>query len=85
MKHRGSISCNCLCFATLIQLLAISPLSSILTSAKKAKLGELVGDVQEEEPEGEAVVGPSGEATLHSLGSILPVIIFSEFCAKLYK
>ena len=43
-----------------------------------------MGEVQEEEPEGEAVVGPSGEATLHSSGSMPPVIFFSEFYAKIY-
>ena len=45
-----------------------------------------MGEVQEEEPEGEAVVGPSGEATLHSSGSTPPVVfpLFSEFCAKIY-
>ena len=37
-------------------------------SAKWVKLREIVGEVEEEEPEGEAVVGPSGEATIHSSG-----------------
>ena len=42
-------------------------------SAKKAKLREIVGEVEEEEPEGEAVVGPSGEATVYSSGNTPPV------------
>ena len=40
--------------------------------AKRAKLREIVGKVEEEEPEGEAVVGPSGEVTvlvLHTCSS----------------
>ena len=37
-------------------------------SAKRAKLREIVGKVEEEEPEGETVVGPSGEDTIHSSG-----------------
>ena len=35
-----------------------------------------MGEVQEEEPEHEAVVGPSGEATLHSSGSTPHVMFF---------
>ena len=67
MKHKGSISCKYLHFATLIQLAIIFPFpQSVLTSAKKARLGELVGEVKEDEPGGEAMVGPSGEATTHS-------------------
>ena len=77
MKHKGSISCKHPSFAT-------STLSSPvpqhkLVSAKKAKLQELVGEVEEDEPEGEAVVGPSGEATTHSLGSTPPLYFFSLF------
>ena len=34
--------------------------------------------MQEEEPEGEAVVGPSREATLHSSGSTPPVVFFFQ-------
>ena len=37
-------------------------------SAKWAKLREIVGEVEEEEPEGETVAGPSGEATIHNFG-----------------
>ena len=44
-----------------------------MTSAKQAKQREIVGEVEEEEPEGEAVVGPSGEATTHSSGNTPPV------------
>ena len=42
-----------------------------LILAKKAKLWELVGEVEEDELEGEAVVGPSSEATIHDSG-IMP-------------
>ena len=52
--------CINFCFILLIQ--------SVLVSTKQAKLREIVGKVEEEEPEGEAVVGPSGEATIHSSG-----------------
>ena len=41
-----------------------------------------MGDVQEEESEGVAVVGPSGEAALHSSGSTLPAIIFSRILCQ---
>ena len=37
---------------------------------KKARLRELVGEVEEEEPEGEMVAGPSGEATTRDSGII---------------
>ena len=37
-------------------------------SAKQVKLREIVGKVEEEEPEDETVAGPSGEATIHSSG-----------------
>ena len=37
------------------------------------------GEVEEAEPEGETVVGPSGQATTHSSGST-PSLFFSEFC-----
>ena len=60
-------------------------IQSILTSAKKAKLRELMGDVQKEEPEGEAVAGPSREAALHSSGSTLLVIFFQNFVPKYIK
>ena len=76
MKNRASTLHNCSCFAALILLLAIFPHSEYLTSAKRAELRELVGEVQEEEPEGEAVAGPSGKATLHSSGSTPPVVYF---------
>ena len=35
---------------------------------KRAKLRELVGEVQEEEPEGEIVAGPRGDTTIHDSG-----------------
>ena len=74
MKHRGSILSKYSYFATMI-LLAIyffPFIQSVLTSAKKARLRELIGEVEEEGPEGEAVVGPSGEAATHSSGSTPP-------------
>ena len=53
--------------ATLILLAIIFPFSQQeLTSAKKARLQGQVGEVEEDEQEGEAVKGPSGEATIHS-------------------
>ena len=67
IKHEGSISCKYLYFATLILLAITFPFPQHeLISSKKAKLWELVGEVEEAGPEGEAVVGPSGEATTHS-------------------
>ena len=62
-----------------------SPISQHkLVSAKKAKLWELVGEVEEDEPEGEAVVGPSGEATTHSSGITLPLfLILIQLCIKI--
>ena len=60
-------------FAALIILAIIFPFpQSELTSAKKARLQELIGEVEEDEPDGEAVVGPSWEATTHSSGSTPP-------------
>ena len=73
IKHKGSISCKYPYFAILILLPIIFPFpQSVMTSAKKARLQELIGGVEEDEPEGEAVVGPSGEATTHSSGSTSP-------------
>ena len=46
---------------------------------KKARLGELVGEVEEEEPEGEMVAGPSGEATTHDSGIMSSLFIYF-FC-----
>ena len=37
-------------------------------SAKWVKLREIVGEVEEEEPKGETVVGPNGEATICDSG-----------------
>ena len=56
------LCCRCIdfCFILLIQ--------SVLVSAKWAKLREIVAKVEEEEPEDEAVAGPSDEATIHSCG-----------------
>ena len=70
IKHKGFILHKYPYFATLVLLAIIFPFpQSALTSAKKARLWELIGEVEEDEPEGEAVVGPSGEATTHSSGS----------------
>ena len=44
---------------------------------------ELIGEVEEEEPEGEAVAGLSGEATTHSSGSTPPFFIL-DFCTEIY-
>ena len=46
-------------------------------SAKRAKLRKIVGKVEEEELEGEAVAGPSGEATIHSSGITPSLLSFS--------
>ena len=46
-------------------------------STKQAKLREIVGEVEEEEPEGEAVAGPSGGATMHSSGITPSLLSFS--------
>ena len=68
MKHKGSISCKHLSFATLIYFHCILLIQSVLLSVKRVKLRELVGEVEEEEPEGEIVAGPSDEATSHNSG-----------------
>ena len=39
-------------------------------------LRELVGEVEEEEPEGEIVAGPSGEATIHDSGIMFSLFLF---------
>ena len=69
-------------FATLIQLAIFSFTQSVLTSAKKTRLRELIGEVEEEELEGEAVVGPSREATTYHSGSTTPFL--SKFCTEIY-
>ena len=43
---------------------------------------ELIGEVEEDELEGEAVVGPSREATTHSSGSAAP--FFCKFFTEIY-
>ena len=44
-------------------------MQSVLTVAKKIKLSELLGKVEEEEPEGEALSDrSSGNFTSHSIG-----------------
>ena len=71
-------------FATLILLAIVSPFPQHeMISAKKAKLQEMVGEVEEAEPEWEAVVGPSGEATTHSSGNTPPFLILVEPCTKI--
>ena len=73
IKHKGSILHKYPYFATLILLAIIFPFPQHeLISTKKARLWELIGEVEEDEPEGEAVMGPSGEATTHSSGSTTP-------------
>ena len=53
--YNGSLSCN-LVIATLFH-------QSVLQAQKVVRLEEMVGPgKQEEEPEGEIIVGPSGEA-----------------------
>ena len=55
-------------------------------SAKQAKLREIMGKVEEEEPEGEAMAGLSGEATIHSSGitpSLLSFLLLL-ICAYTY-
>ena len=47
-----------------------------------------MGEVQEEEPEGEAVLGPSEEVALHSSGSTPPVmfcVFFQNLCQNVFK
>ena len=88
MMHRGSILHNRLSFATLVLIFcSILPIQSILTSAKWAKLREIVGEVEEEEPEGEAVAAPSGEATVHSSGNtppVPPILIVINLCVHIF-
>ena len=69
MKHKGSILHKHPSFATFNPIFVfIFLIQSVLLSAKRVKLGELVGEVEEEELEGEIVAGPSGEATIHDSG-----------------
>ena len=85
IKHKGSISCKYLYFATLILFSYYFPFpQSVLTSAKKARLRELIGEMEEDEPEGEAVVGPSGEATTHSSGSTPPLNFAQKYLFKTF-
>ena len=53
-------------------------------SANQGKLREIVGKVEEEEPEGEAVVGPSVEATIHSSGITPSLFSFLLFLIYAY-
>ena len=51
------------------------------------KTREIVGEVEEEELEGEAVVGPSGEATVHSSGNTHPIpliLIVINLCVHIF-
>ena len=52
--------------------------------AKWAKFREIVGKVEEKEPEGEAVAGPSGEATVHSYGITPSILSFSLLLIYVY-
>ena len=79
MQHKGPISCKYLSFAALNLLATVSPCPQHeLILAKKAKLQEVVGEVEEDELEGDAVVGPSREATTNSSGST-PLSLFLFF------
>ena len=53
-------------------------------SAKWAKLREIVGKVEEDEPEGEAVAGPSGEATIQSSGITPSLLSFLLLLIYMY-
>ena len=80
MMHRGSILHNSLSFAALVLIFVLFFLF------RGAKHGEIVGEMEEEEPEGEVVVGPSGEATVHSSGKTPPVpliLIVINLCAHI--
>ena len=57
----GSISHNWFDFTAFFLILQILSMQGVLTGAKKVKLSELLGKVEEEEPEGEALSeGSSG-------------------------
>ena len=77
IKHKGSILHKYLYFATLILLTIIFPFPQHeLISAKKAKIWELVGEVEEAELGGEAVVRPQ-----HTVQVVHP--LFFKFCAEI--
>ena len=73
MIHRGSIACNHLYFAALILFFVLSSHLEHIYICQLGKLREIVGDVEEEELEGEAVAGPRGEATAHTSVSTPPI------------
>ena len=78
IKHKGPISCKYPYFATLIPFSHYFSFPSECTDIKQE--GKVVGTDRRGGRRwtwGEAVVGPSGEATPHSLGSTPP---FSFFC-----
>ena len=83
MKHKGSISCKYLYFATLILFSYYFPFPlSVLTSAKKARLQELIGEVEEDELEGWAVVGLVGRPQ-HTIQVVHCLFVsFSIFAQK---
>ena len=68
MKHKGSISCKHPSFATLNLFLLYFPHPECLAICQEGKAQRTGGEVEEEEPEGEIVRGPSGEATIHDSG-----------------
>ena len=76
IRHKGSILNKYPSFAALIVFLFYFLIQSVLLSTKWAKLREIVGKVEEEEPEGETVVGPSGKATIHNSGITLSPFSF---------
>ena len=51
---------------------------SALQVQKQIKLKELVGDIKEEEPAGEDIVGPSGEVIEGSSGNALFLPLFFQ-------
>ena len=84
MMHRGSILHNCLYFAVLVSFMV---LSSHLECINICQAGKTKGNCRrcgEEELEAEAVVGPSGEATVLSSGNTPPVPLISPCYQFIY-
>ena len=76
MKHKGSISHKHLYFATLNLFLFYSPHPECPTICQEGEAQRTSGEVEEEEPEGEILAGPSGEATIHDSSIMSSLFLF---------
>ena len=82
LKHRGSISCNCLYFAALIQLLAISPCSEYFDICQEGRIGGVSGRGTGRGTRGWGPVGRP-HYTAHVVHPLL--CFFRILCQKVFK